>query len=110
MSDPGRPVLRLVPCEPLGAEPGNALLTIADIAQACGLPQPVVAQLVPRTWTAEGWMYTDAERQEAIDIAENLRSANGNEKCKTAPGGAVSSVRPPAVAGLAGRRHGTRRR
>lgn len=55
-------------------------------------------------------MYTDAERQEAIEIAENLRSANDNEKSKTAPGGAVSSVPPPAVAGLAGRRHGTRRR
>lgn len=51
----------------------SATLTIKDVADACGLPQPVIAQLVPRTWTAQGWMYTPAQRDEAIRTASALR-------------------------------------
>ncbi len=51
--------------------------TIADVAKACGLPQPVVAQLVPRTWTKDGWMYTGAQRLHAIEIAKEIRSQSG---------------------------------
>ncbi|MHA0290195.1 hypothetical protein ACXYX3_27645 (plasmid) [Mycobacterium sp. C3-094] len=51
-----------------------ASLTIKDVADACGLAQPVIAQLVPRTWTAEGWMYTPEQREVAIAIAEEMRA------------------------------------
>lgn len=44
-------------------------LTIADVAAASGLPQPVIAQLIDRTWTDDGWMYTEAQAQEAIELA-----------------------------------------
>jgi hypothetical protein len=49
------------------------LFTIKDVAVACGLPQPVVAQWVPRTWTREGWMYTAEQLQCAIEIGRNAR-------------------------------------
>lgn len=58
-------------------EPDTPDLTIADVAKACGLPQPVIAQLVPRTWTAEGWMYTQAQLQEAVEIASRLTRPDG---------------------------------
>lgn len=51
------------------AAPDAPTLTIADVADACGLPQPVIAQVVPRTWTSQGWMYTEAQMQQAIEIA-----------------------------------------
>ncbi|KMO82597.1 hypothetical protein MCHLDSM_01220 [Mycolicibacterium chlorophenolicum] len=56
------------------------MFTVKDVADACGLPQPVVAQLVPRTWTAEGWMYTGEQVEAAVSIAEEFRarSADGN--------------------------------
>lgn len=57
--------------------PGGAVYTIADVAEACGLPQPVIAQLVPRTWTESGWMYTAAQLEEAIEIAGTIRSRAG---------------------------------
>ena len=41
---------------------------------ASGLPQPVVAQLVPRTWTAAGWMYTPGQLRYAVSLAESMRS------------------------------------
>lgn len=50
------------------------LFTIADVADACGLPQPVVAQLVPRTWTDAGWMYTADQLQFAVQIAPDVRA------------------------------------
>jgi hypothetical protein len=50
----------------------EAEFSIKDVAGACGLPQPVIAQLVPRTWTAAGWMYTAEQMQNAIDQAKNL--------------------------------------
>ena len=34
------------------------LFTIKEVGDACRLPQPVVAQLVPRTRTDAGWMYS----------------------------------------------------
>ncbi|MFB1298619.1 hypothetical protein ACAG24_024215 [Mycobacterium sp. pW049] len=48
--------------------------TIADVADACGLPQPVVAQLVPRTWTDAGWMYTADQLQYAVQIGPDVRA------------------------------------
>jgi hypothetical protein len=68
--DRRRPALRIVRNSgPDATEPDNPNLSIADVAKACGLPQPVIAQLVPRTWTAEGWMYTYAQLQLAVEIA-----------------------------------------
>lgn len=52
----------------------HARFTIADVANACGLPQPVVAQLVPRTWTDAGWMYTADQLQFAVQIAPDVRA------------------------------------
>ena len=75
MPEAKRPVLRVVhggraPSQ----EPKGPCLTIADVAKACGLPQPVIAQLVPRTWTAHGWMYTHAQLEEAVQVAHTMRS------------------------------------
>ena len=68
---PRRPALRLVK----GSAPQSAaVFTVKDVADACGLPQPVVAQLVPRTWTRDGWMYTADQLEAAVSIAEELRS------------------------------------
>lgn len=53
---------------------GPAQFTIADVAAACGLPQPVVAQLVPRTWTDAGWMYTADQLQFAVQIGPDVRA------------------------------------
>jgi hypothetical protein len=49
------------------------LFTIKEVADACGLPQPVVAQLVPRTWTDAGWMYTADALAYAVQIAPDVR-------------------------------------
>lgn len=49
------------------------LFTIKDVGDACGLPQPVVSQLVPRTWTEAGWMYTAEQLGYALQIAPQLR-------------------------------------
>lgn len=76
MSDAGRPALRVINGG-LSAAPGpdpGPVHTIVDVAKACGLPQPAIAQVVPRTWTDDGWMYTDAQLQEAVAVAETMRS------------------------------------
>jgi hypothetical protein len=52
------------------------LFTVKQFAEACGLPQPVVAQLVPRTWTEDGGMYTQAQLELAIQTAIDLRRRN----------------------------------
>jgi hypothetical protein len=52
----------------------HRLFTIADVAKACSLPQPVVAQLVPRTWTDDGWMYTADQLQYAVRIGPDVRA------------------------------------
>jgi predicted transcriptional regulator of viral defense system len=49
------------------------LFTIKDVADACNLPQPIVAQLVPRTWTEAGWMYTAEQLAYAVQIAPDVR-------------------------------------
>jgi hypothetical protein len=48
-------------------------VTIAQVGRACGLPAGVIMQLVPRTWTPAGWMYTAAQLAAASDIAAGLR-------------------------------------
>ena len=64
------------------ARPGR-LYTVAEVGNACGLPGPVIMQLVPRTWTDEGWMYTGEQLQAAIKIAAELR----RERPGTPPAG-----------------------
>jgi hypothetical protein len=54
--------------------PERGLFTIAEVTQACGLPQPVVAQLVPRVWTSAGWMYTGDQLAYAVHIALKVRA------------------------------------
>ncbi|PJE00955.1 MAG: hypothetical protein CK429_35885 [Mycobacterium sp.] len=75
-------VLRFPEC----GDDGDATLTVKDVAEASGLPQPVIAQLVPRTWTRFGWMYTAAQLQEAVVIAERLA-----EQRRAAAGGTAAS-------------------
>lgn len=65
----GRPELRVVE----SWTDSGPVYTVKDVADACGLPQPVIAQVVPRTWTDDGWMYTGAQIRSAIDIAQKLR-------------------------------------
>jgi hypothetical protein len=49
------------------------LYTIKEVGDTCSLPQPVVAQLVPRTWTEGGWMYTAEQLAYAVHIAPDVR-------------------------------------
>ena len=49
------------------------MCTVADVGDACGLPGPVIMQVVPRTWTSAGWMYTGEQLRAAVVIAEDLR-------------------------------------
>lgn len=51
----------------------DRLYTIKDVGDACGLPGPVIMQLVPRTWTDEGWMYTGDQLDASVFIAADLR-------------------------------------
>ena len=56
-------------------EPNTAaVLTVKDLADASGLPQPVIAQLVPHTDTAEGRLYTDGQLRYAVQLAQQIRS------------------------------------
>lgn len=56
------------------AASGSApLFTIKQVGDACGLPQPVITQLVRRTWTEAGWMYTNGQWLAAIAVADDLR-------------------------------------
>ncbi|WP_242456317.1 hypothetical protein [Mycolicibacterium sp. P1-18] len=82
----GRPELRVVQSWP-EVEP---VYTIKDVASACGLPQPVIAQVVPRTWTDTGWMYTGAQIRAAIDIAQQMRRAAAMPEAHS------RETRPPA--------------
>lgn len=50
------------------------LFTVKDVADASGLPQPAIGQLVGRTWTDQGWMFTADQMQLAIDIAAERRA------------------------------------
>lgn len=50
------------------------LFTIKEVSKACGLPWPVIMQLVPRTWVEPvGWLYTDDQINAAIAISEDLQ-------------------------------------
>ena len=48
------------------ADPAAAVFTIKDVADVCGFPEPVIAQLVPRSWIGDGWMYTQGQLQSAV--------------------------------------------
>jgi hypothetical protein len=48
--------------------------TINEVGDACKLPQPIVAQLVPRTDTDAGWMYTAEQLAYAAQIAPEVRA------------------------------------
>jgi hypothetical protein len=63
---------------PLSRELGE-LFDIKQVGDVCGLPHPVIAQLVPRTWTESGWMSTAAQVHAAVDIAERLGCARATE-------------------------------
>jgi hypothetical protein len=58
--------------------PGE-LFDIKQVGEACGLPHAVIAQLVPRTWTEAGWMYSAAQVRAAVDIAARLDSTRETE-------------------------------
>ena len=57
-----------------GKPDSGRLLTIKDVAAASGLPQPVAVQLVPRIWTAQGWMYTAAQVRYAAEVGQTMQS------------------------------------
>jgi len=67
------------------------LHTIKEVGEACGLPGPVVMQLVPRTWTQAGWMYTGEQLAESVRIAAHLRrqrsAAAGGDRTAGVPAG-----------------------
>lgn len=77
MSDQQRRAkLRLVPGSM--QEESAPVFTIKDVAEACGLPQPVAAQLVPRTWTKDGWMYTREQVESSVSIAAEFRARSAD--------------------------------
>lgn len=52
----------------------TGLHTIKDVVAACGLPGPVVTQLVPRTWVeGVGWLFTAEQLQASMIIADDWR-------------------------------------
>lgn len=59
----------------------DELVTITIVAEASRLPQPVIAQWVPRTWSDAdgGWMYTRAQLLEAVRIAERMRREHAGQ-------------------------------
>ncbi len=66
------PLRRAAPAAPSPSE----LFTIKDVAAACGLPQPVISQLVPCTDTAAGRLYSGEQLQRAVELAEEIRARN----------------------------------
>lgn len=77
----------------VGGRDGDAttpgLLTIAQVADAARLPQPVVAQLVSRArvWVVNaGWMYTAAAPGEAVRAAAELRGAGARPRLEVLDG------------------------
>lgn len=54
----------------------SGLFTIKQVSQACGLPGPVIMQLVPRTWVEQvGWLYTREQISAAVAISDDLHRA-----------------------------------
>jgi hypothetical protein len=63
-----------------------ATLTIKDVADACGMFQPLIAQLVPRTWMdSVGWMYTRENLHFAVDLANRLRAERDETRAFSHP-------------------------
>ena len=59
----------------------TGLFTIKEVSQACGLPGPVIMQLVPRTWVEPlGWLYTQDQISAAIAICEDLHRPSGTNQ------------------------------
>lgn len=66
----------VIPLRPvLQRDSDAATLTIKDVADACGLPQPVIAQRVPHTDTKFGRMYSTAQLSYAVELAAEYRRA-----------------------------------
>lgn len=85
-------------------QPGFAgLFTIKEVSQACGLPGPVIMQLVPRTWVEPfGWLYTGDQLNAAIAISEGLqRASNTNPKASREPIHTLSCQRCAALTTVA---------
>jgi len=61
------------------------LYTIADVSKACGLPGPVIMQLVDRTWTPLGWLYTEEQRNSAVTLAADLRRRRAEQPAALSP-------------------------
>ena len=59
--------------------------TIKDVVAACGLPGPVAMQLVPRTWTFSGWMYSAEQVAAAVTIAEDFRRQRAAQRENMGP-------------------------
>lgn len=59
------------------------LYSIKDVGDACGLPAAAIMQLVPRTWTDAGWMYTADQLAAAVTIAADLRRQRAAEASTT---------------------------
>ncbi|MEX7468248.1 hypothetical protein AB4Z39_00875 [Mycobacterium adipatum] len=92
-----------------GPDYADAKFSIKDVAEASGLPKPVIAQLIPRTWTAAGWMYTAVQLQEAIDCAGSHRTAQGGSSA-AADGTDGQSPADPGAMTVAARASRTRDR
>ncbi len=71
---PDRANLRVV-SSPRYQNADEPIFTVKDVATASGLPQPVIAQLIARTWTDDGWMYTAAQLHTAVEMAHQMRAA-----------------------------------
>ena len=56
----------------------SRLYTVADVSAHCGLPAPVVMQLVERTWTDRGWMFTSEQLLSSAAVATELRRRNAS--------------------------------
>jgi hypothetical protein len=55
------------------AREASQLFSIKEVGDHSGLPGPVIMQLVPRTWTEQGWMYTDDQLLASVAVAADLR-------------------------------------
>lgn len=65
--------------QPLPKPATAEMFTIKDVADACGLPQPVISQLVPHTDTAAGRLYTAGQLRCAVELAEDFRARRSTD-------------------------------
>lgn len=54
------------------------LYTVTEVSLHCGLPGPVVMQLVDRTWTDQGWMFTSEQLASSVAVAAELHRRNAS--------------------------------